>query len=133
MTRGKTLVIKPAVAEELLKHLKRAGHNELGEAHIANEDDVGKPNVYGDLVIDKPGCDYGLWLVDDPDLVDEEDAPRTQCAECTCGYSKLLNLFEPGEEDRARIEVNERRERAERAVHNQHQLRDWAAENGVEV
>ncbi len=117
---------------QVLKHLLRAGHDRMGNSHV----EYPEPGTW-DLVIDKPGCDWGLWLL--PDGVtdaDEEEAwedgkgkLRVQCNECTCGYSDVLNLFQPGEEERARVEENAIRDQAEQAVANQHQLEEWDKAN----
>ncbi len=110
--------------EQVLKHLLRAGHDRKGEVHVVYPE-TGK----WDIEIDKPGCDWGLWLVDDIALIDEDDVPRTQCNECTCGYSDVLNIFQPGEEERERVEENEIRDQAKRAVANQRQYKEWEAQN----
>jgi len=121
------MTFSSAEAEQLLKHLKRAGHDTLGKSHFARE---GEETTFGDLVEDVPCCYWGMWLIEDPEMVDEEDAPRAQCTECVCDYSDLLNLFEPGEEERARVDRNYWRDCAERAVDNRHQAQEWFKKHG---
>jgi len=61
-------MISLPTANEVLKHLKRAGHDRLGEFHTVYP----KPGAW-DIEMDKPGCLCDLWLANDKD----EDAPRT--------------------------------------------------------
>ena len=110
--------------KEILKHLLRAGHDRRGESHVVHP----KPGMW-DIEIDEPGCEWGLWLVDGIALIDEEDAPRTQCPECTCGYSDVLNIFQPGEEERERVEVNELHAGAKIAVYNKHRFEEGRDQN----
>ena len=79
-------------AQALLKHLRRAGHNQLGESHKVYP----SPGTW-DIEMDKPGCIHGLWFL--PEGVSDDDegseyVEREQQDECNCGYGAALAFLE---------------------------------------
>ena len=81
------------VLEEALKHLKRAGHNRLGEAHKVYPE----PGTW-DIEYDVLPCTFGLLPpgVSRRDYSTKEDVRLAVAAikECTCGYNDTVAALE---------------------------------------
>ena len=87
-----------AMRDRLGKALEECGgHDRLGKAHLARDGEVAD---WGDLVIDKPGCTFGLWLLtsDDDGDEDDEEAPRERDTECNCEYGSVLAAWREAKE-----------------------------------
>ena len=96
------LAIAREAAEQVLKHLRRAGHDRLGESHVVYP----SPGTWS-IETDVPGCDYGLLQNGvrgrrSFSARENERIEQGKVKECTCGYLAAIAMLEEASEEHAK-------------------------------